>query len=216
MAPTTPRPTWRAALRAALRTNGAKAHAKYAQLATVDARTGAPAVRTVVFRGFGDETYDARDVDDARRDALAVCADARSRKIEDVARDARGELAWYFTETREQFRVTGTLTTATATRGDDADARARANLWRKMRRSARGQFLWPAPGDARSEEGAGDAGTRDVDETDARLDDDAVGEHFALVTLRATRVDHLSLRKNERTVYERAVDGAWTARRVNP
>ena len=47
------------------------------------------------------------------------------------------------------------------------------------------------------------------------LDDETVGEHFALVALRADRIDHLSLRKNERVMHE-IVDGTWTSTRVNP
>ena len=140
-------PAWRVAVKAALKKNGKSACAKFAQLATVRASTGAPAVRTVVFRGFGDAFRDDDD-DDARDDgdeanALTFCADARSEKIRDIAGDARGEIAWYFPETREQFRVTGTLACATSeTAAKDARGEARRrNLWRKMRRGARGQFM---------------------------------------------------------------------------
>ena len=140
--------------------------------------------------------------------------------MRDVARDARAEMAWYFPETREQFRVSGTLTraTATATR-DDEDSleseRARVALWRRMRRGARGQFLWPTPGGARAKTESGTRDPHDVDESDARLNDDVAGEHFALVAMRATRVDHLRLKLNERVVYEE-MEGEWTATRVNP
>ena len=51
-------PAWRVAVKAALKKNGKSACAKFAQLATVRASTGAPAVRTVVFRGFGDAFRD--------------------------------------------------------------------------------------------------------------------------------------------------------------
>ena len=214
-------PAWRVAVKAALKKNGKSACAKFAQLATVRASTGAPAVRTVVFRGFGDAFRDDDD-DDARDDgdeanALTFCADARSEKIRDIAGDARGEIAWYFPETREQFRVTGTLACATSeTAAKDARGEARRrNLWRKMRRGARGQFMWPAPGETRAEVGEGGRDPHDVDEDDARLDDETVGEHFALVALRADRIDHLSLRKNERVMHE-IVDGTWTSTRVNP
>ena len=63
--------------------------------------------------------------------------------------------------------------------------------------------------------GEGGRDSHDVDEDDARLDDETVGEHFALVALRADRIDHLSLRKNERVMHE-IVDGTWTSTRVNP
>ena len=212
-------PAWRAAVTSALERNGANPTSRFVQVATIRASDGAPAVRTVVFRGFWDDFVD--DVGDAgRAHALVFCADARSEKMRDVARDARAEMAWYFPETREQFRVSGTLTraTATATR-DDEDSleseRARVALWRRMRRGARGQFLWPTPGGARAKAESGTRDPHDVDESDARLNDDVAGEHFALVAMRATRVDHLRLKLNERVVYEE-MEGAWTATRVNP
>ena len=54
-------PAWRVAVKAALKKNGKGACAKFAQLATVRASTGAPAVRTGVFRGFGDAFRDDDD-----------------------------------------------------------------------------------------------------------------------------------------------------------
>ena len=211
-------PAWRAALERALKKNQRNACAKFAQLATLRASTGAPAVRTVVFRGFGDAFWEDDDGDDdATAHALTFCADARSEKIRDIKHDARGELAWYFPETREQFRATGTLACATSENAanDARRERARRNLWRQMRRGARGQFTWPAPGEPRAEVGEGTRDPRDADEDDANLDDETVSENFALVALRADRIDHLSLKKNERVMYE-IVNGAWTSTRVNP
>lgn len=212
-------PAWRAAIKQALKKNGKNPTSKYAQLATVDARDGAPSVRTVVFRGFLDGFFDDDDANassDGDGDALVFCTDSRSEKVRDVVGDARAEMAWYFPETREQFRVRGTLTVSTATTtGDDREARARGNLWRKMRRGARGQFLWPTPGGARSDVSDGEADPHAVEESDARLDDEVVGENFALVALRAKRIDHLSLKRNERVVHEE-VDGEWVSTRVNP
>ena len=78
----------------------------------------------------------------ARADVLRgreVGKDPRHR-----GRRARGEMAWYFPETREQFRATGTLACATrANRGERREGRAgeRRNLWRKDAPGrARGQF----------------------------------------------------------------------------
>jgi len=210
-------PAWRAAVKSALKRNGRNPTSKFVQVATIRASDGAPAVRTVVFRGFWDDFVDDADADRGRAHALVFCTDARSEKINDVARDARAEMAWYFPETREQFRVTGTLTCATSTSVDERSVEhaARVNLWRRMRRGARGQFLWPTPGGARVSVESGESDPHDVDESDSRLDDDVAGEHFALVAMRATRVDHLHLKRNERVVYEET-DGEWTATRVNP
>lgn len=208
-------PAWRVAIARALKKNGQNPTSKFAQMATARALDGAPSVRTIVFRGFFDDLVgDAASAE--RANALVFCTDARSEKVRDIASDARGEMAWYFPETREQFRIAGTLACATSgTSADETDARAREALWRKMRRGARGQFLWPTPGGARASVGEGESDPHDVNENDARLDDDAAGEHFALVSLRATRIDHLSLKRNERVVYEE-MNGEWIATRVNP
>ena len=204
-------PAWRHAIKRAMKANGRNPASKYAQVATIK-RDGSPAVRTVVIRGFLDgflERCAGRECD-----ALVFCTDNRSSKIGEIARDARGEMAWYFPETREQFRVTGTLamqsaTTSSAVDGDDA----RQALWVKMRRGARGQFLWPSPGGARTEDA--DSGLWNIDEDDASLDDERVGEHFTLVSFHASRIDHLALRTNERIVHEE-INGEWVTTRVNP
>jgi len=187
----------------------------YAQIATIDAETGAPRVRTVVIRGFLGEYLSAATKDTAG-DALVFCTDARSGKIPDIAKDSRSEIAWYFPETREQFRVTGTLTTSRSSADADAEEdEARKNLWKKMRRGARGQFLWPTPGGARAVVEDGERDPHDVAEDDPALDDETVSANFTLVALRPTRIDHLHLKKNERHVHE-DVHGEWVTTRVNP
>ena len=86
-----------------------------------------------------------------------------------------------------------------------------------MRRGARGDSSkWPAPGEPRAEVARRAREIRTTwTRTTRALDDATAGEHFALVALRADRIDHLSLKKNERVVYE-IVDGNWTSTRVNP
>ena len=208
-------PAWRAALKHALKRNGRNPTSKYAQIATIDAETGAPRVRTVVIRGFLGEYLSAATKDTAG-DALVFCTDARSGKIPDIAKDSRSEIAWYFPETREQFRVTGTLTTSRSSADAEEDEdEARKNLWKKMRRGARGQFLWPTPGGARAVVEDGERDPHDVAEDDPALDDETVSANFTLVALRPTRIDHLHLKKNERHVHE-DVHGEWVTTRVNP
>ena len=209
-------PAWRAAVKQALKRNGRNPTSKYAQIATIDAETGAPRVRTVVIRGFLSE-YLSTTAKDKAADALVFCTDARSGKIPDIAKDSRSEIAWYFPETREQFRVTGTLTTS-ANANANANANedeARKNLWKKMRRGARGQFLWPTPGGARAVVNDGERDPHDVAEDDPALDDETVSANFTLVALQPTRIDHLHLKKNERYVHE-DVNGEWVTTRVNP
>ena len=85
-------------LKAALRKNRRDAHHRYFQMATVTAE-GHPKNRTVVFRGFcADDT------------SLLVITDRRSEKIVELEQNAAVEVAWYFTRTREQFRISAVTT----------------------------------------------------------------------------------------------------------
>jgi len=191
---------WRAALKSALRRNRRDAHNRYLQLATVRA-DGTPAVRTLVFRGF--------DADPAR---LHMVTDARSAKVDEIRCAAPGELCWYFTHTREQFRLQGTLSLAGP--GADADARSlRADLWRALSDKARGPFYGPPPGEAM--DGGADPGG-------ATYAGGAVGDGppatFLGLTLNVMFVDHLRLRGDPQLRWQsrRDVGAGWWSRCVTP
>ena len=70
---------WRSLLSRALHQNRSLPYARYFQLATVRAN-GHPANRTVVFRGFLDDT-----------NQLKIITDSRSQKIEQIAQQSWGE-----------------------------------------------------------------------------------------------------------------------------
>jgi hypothetical protein len=113
---------WKEPLLASLKKNSKCAHSRYLQLATIGS-DGAPANRTVVFRGFLDDDSDVLTIVTDARCAGRLChADAqppsrapqlppppRSRKVQEVAANPAAEVAWYLTETREQYRIRGTL-----------------------------------------------------------------------------------------------------------
>ncbi|MEM0955780.1 MAG: pyridoxamine 5'-phosphate oxidase family protein [Pseudomonadota bacterium] len=186
---------WLAALRAAVKKNRRDAHHRYLQLATLRA-DGAPANRTLVFRGFLQGS-----------DQLQMVTDARSEKPVQIAGDARAELCWYFTSTREQFRLQGLL--------ELIDARhtrlgsARDSVWQALSPAAKSQFFWPAPG-------------RPLDPATPALDqavdvDACAPAHFLLMLFQAEAVDHLCLKgAPQRRVLSRRVNGAWQAEAVNP
>jgi hypothetical protein len=88
---------WRSHLAAALHRNRSLRFARYLQLATVRV-DGRPANRTVVFRGFLEET-----------NCLKFVTDIRSQKVEEINLYPWGEICWYFPKTREQFRIAGKL-----------------------------------------------------------------------------------------------------------
>jgi pyridoxamine 5'-phosphate oxidase len=85
---TSPRP----AIAAALHRQGREG--RFLQMATVDPQ-GYPRNRTVVFRGWQGECR------------LILATDSRSEKIHDLRACPYTELCWYFSKTREQFRLFG-------------------------------------------------------------------------------------------------------------
>ncbi|MEJ7639323.1 MAG: pyridoxamine 5'-phosphate oxidase family protein, partial [Singulisphaera sp.] len=130
---------WRPCLTLALYRNRRSAQARYVQLATIreDRR---PANRTVVFRGFVEET-----------DLLIFTADDRSRKVEQVERAPWAEACWYFPDSREQFRLLGRSSVVRADHPDRSLAEARIAAWRSLSDAARLTFAWPEPGAIRGD-----------------------------------------------------------------
>ena len=112
---------------------------KYMQLGTVRP-DGRPSVRTVVFRGFHQDTDQITFATDTRHargapaspstrhnfqsnthtsdmlygrqqqgSGVPPCAWRRTYKVEHVQKEPWAEICWYFTESREQFRLGGNL-----------------------------------------------------------------------------------------------------------
>lgn len=190
---------WLPALQRALQANAHLRHSVYMQLATVRA-DGRPAVRTVVFRGLS-----------AGRPTFVT--DARSRKMAEIAASPWAEVAWYFPDSREQFRLLGTLSVVGAAGASAADQQARADAWRAMSPPGRQQFTWPAAGEPRAPAAAFEA--------PAPGPDDPVSDNFCLVLLDVEEVDHVTLAPSERTTYRREPggsggDGGWQVASINP
>jgi pyridoxamine 5'-phosphate oxidase len=175
---------WRSPLARALHRNRAVPYARYLQLATTRA-DATPANRTVVFRGFLAGT-----------NQLMFMSDRRSEKTAQIQHNPQAEACWYFTKTREQFRLSGQLRIVSAETepGDLADARTQ--LWQALSDSARLQFAWPQP-----------KGDRDEITAFAPPPPDAKvpPSTFCLLRLAVHRVDHLELRgePQNRCLYER-------------
>lgn len=186
---------WRSPLNRALESNP-HSTARYLQLATVQANNR-PANRTVVFRGFYADT-----------DQLKFVIDARSQKVKEISRQPWAEACWYFIETREQFRISGSLTLVTADYPDSALQQARQTTWQKLSDATRIQYTWPDPGKP----------------TDAaafeRSPPDPVTprSHFCLLLLEPVQVDHLELRgePQNRWSYCRHSDQSWSTQAINP
>ncbi len=189
--------SWRSPLARALHRNRSQPHSRYLQLATITPE-GYPANRTVVFRGFIKDTNN-----------LKIIVDSRSKKIRDIQHLPRSEACWYFTKTREQFRITGSLNLVTAQFPDKELQTARQTTWQNLSDAARSQFAWPYPETERA----------DSEAFNINVTDEVTPlNNFCLLLLTPTKVDHLELRgePQNRTLYDLQSDGSWSVRAVNP
>lgn len=184
---------WRSPLATALEHNPHNT-ARYLQLATVGANNR-PANRTVVFRGFLADS-----------DQLKFVIDARSQKVAQIRQQPWAEACWYFPETREQFRLSGSLTLVQADYPDLALQQARQTTWQELSNATRIQYTWPNPG-PRTEA----AFELPPDPVEPRL-------HFCLLLLEPVQVDHLELRgePQNRWIYCRDSAQSWSSQAINP
>jgi pyridoxamine 5'-phosphate oxidase len=189
---------WRGAIAHALHRNRSLVYARYLQLATLQAN-GRPANRTLVFRGFLEDT-----------NQLKFITDNRSAKADQIQQQPWAEICWYFPNTREQFRITGCLTLVS---GDDFDRElqpARIAMWQELSDAARLQFAWPHPGKLRVEN----------PEAFAPPAPDPVEPmpNFCLLLLDPVQVDRLELRgePQNRWLYHRDEQQEWSSQAINP
>uniref|UniRef100_A0A061QXV9 Pyridoxamine 5-phosphate oxidase n=3 Tax=Tetraselmis sp. GSL018 TaxID=582737 RepID=A0A061QXV9_9CHLO len=194
---------WQQLVNSSLKANKRLPYAKYVQLATVR-EDGRPANRTVVFRGFLWNT-----------EKLTFVTDRRSSKINDISSNRWCEIAWYFPDSREQYRIQGTMALVHADEEDEKLARARAAAWRNLSGAGRAQFSWPHPGLPRPE--PEDKSPYDVP---CPSTDDPASSNFSLAVLDPSQVDYLHLKKNVRKLFRLSVDGAgarsWAEEELNP
>ncbi|MGF1496072.1 MAG: Npun_F5749 family FMN-dependent PPOX-type flavoprotein [Elainellaceae cyanobacterium] len=188
---------WRTPLSRAIHRNRSVAFARYFQLATVRS-DGHPANRTVVFRGFRDDS-----------NQLETVTDSRSQKFDQILNHPWGEVCWYFPDTREQFRLEGRLTLVQADCPEAELRQERQQVWRNLSDSTRSQFTWPHPGKPRA-----DAADFDIEPPDP----EQPLPNFCLLLLDPIRVDHLELRgePQNRYLYYQDQQGQWQEQAVNP
>lgn len=189
---------WRSLLARALHKNRSLPYARYFQLATVGT-DGRPANRTVVFRGFLDDTNQVK-----------IITDSRSQKATQIEQQSWGEACWYFPQTREQFRLAGQLTLVGADYPDQALKKARQTTWQDLSDAARLQFVWPHPGKERTED--------DAAFSPPPPDPEQPLPNFCLLLLEPVHVDHLELRGDpqNRWIYHRNNSHDWFKQAVNP
>lgn len=191
-------PPWRSPIDRALDRNASLPYARYFQLATVDLDLR-PHNRTLVFRGWLEPGSQLQSVTDVRSSkAINLLAGA----------SPLAEVCWYFPETREQFRLSGTLRLITAECIATSDCKARQQVWQQMSDAGRIQFDWGTPGADRS-----------APETfnPPQPDPQQPSENFCLLLFNAIAVVHLELRGDPQNCYSyELVNGQWQMRSINP
>lgn len=188
-------PPWRLSLVGALDRNRSLVYSRYLQLATIrlDHR---PANRTVVFRGFLEQT-----------NQLKFITDSRSQKIEQIEQNNWAEACWYFPQTREQFRLLGQL--KVISESDIPLKIARQATWNELSEAAKSQFYWPTSRQPKSD-------------STAFLPLEIIPleppPNFCLLLLDPQEVDHLELKgePQNRTIYVYHSEQGWLQEVVNP
>ncbi|MEW5319975.1 MAG: hypothetical protein WDW38_011083 [Sanguina aurantia] len=194
---------WKEGLLKALSKNKGLANAKYVQIATVRP-DGRPSNRTVVFRGF------LRQI----TNDLTFITDRRAKKVAEIAANPWAEVCWYFPNSREQYRLGGSLTIVDETCADEVLAKARRDTWHNISATGREQFSWPDPGLPRNQ----DRSEYDISMTE---EESAIAaKEFCLMVLKVTEVDYLLLKGNTRHVFD-IISGPegtleWQETDVNP
>ena len=155
---------------------------------------------------------------------LKMITDSRSEKIVHLAHNPHAEIAWYFTKTREQFRLSGTVQVVTSTCKDKPLLSARKHQWSCLSDGARVQFLWPFPKEASpSDQDASVFSPEPVPGPGS-----VPPETFCLLLFKPQEIDHLELKASpqRRTVHvhvhgqgqgqEKESEKEWVTTKVNP
>jgi pyridoxamine 5'-phosphate oxidase len=188
---------WRSAIARALHQNRSLIYARYLQLATVRTN-GRPANRTVVFRGFLEDT-----------DQLKFITDARSEKVEQILQKPWAEACWYFPRTREQFRIHGRLILVGNDNSQPILQKARYATWQQLSDAARLQFAWPDPGKPRTNNQ--DAFAPPPPNSIEPL------ANFCLLLLAPVEVEHLELQGEPQNRWLYSYDHQeWSVKAINP
>ena len=184
----------------------------YVQIATVDA-DGLPTCRTVVFRGFTN--INSKKFGEIK--TMRMITDKRSEKVSHILNKPAAELVWWFSQSSEQYRLSGELILINPTIkiDDDLDATQllalRNQQWNDLSDPAREQFFWNQPGVSYSDiaheipKGGRDANNHILPPPDS----------FSLLLLYPTKCKYLRLRDNF-AQQDVLIESNWSANRVNP
>jgi PPOX class probable FMN-dependent enzyme len=211
-------PSWRQTLARSLHLQRSKLESKFFQVANID-EEGRVQNRTMVFRGFVDGTHQ-----------LLAITDTRSQKYEQWRRDPNAQLCWYFTKTREQFRISSHVSLLSDNNSNnneesghqDIDKKTRMRVWSMLSDNAKEQFYWPAP-KTDIEQGQNQSQSQSQSQSPTNKDTNTSSitschQYFAVVVFTPFEVDYLNLKTKPQTRELHVVDalGVWTNKSVNP
>ncbi len=187
---------WRSVLQRALHRNRSQVFSRYFQLATINEQ-GFPTNRTVVFRGFLDDS-----------NQIKIITDTRSDKFTHLQNNHRAEICWYFTKTREQFRISGKIILVTAEENTEFE-QTRQQTWQRLSDNAKAQFFWSYPQILPEES---------LPPIDTPVDKQQPVSNFCLLLFAPEQVDHLELRGNPQNHYYYSLnsDNQWITTNLSP
>eukprot|EP01004_Peranema_trichophorum_P009624 NODE_8370_length_685_cov_25.918149_g7748_i0.p1 GENE.NODE_8370_length_685_cov_25.918149_g7748_i0~~NODE_8370_length_685_cov_25.918149_g7748_i0.p1 ORF type:complete len:186 (-),score=40.93 NODE_8370_length_685_cov_25.918149_g7748_i0:48-605(-) len=184
MSTTGTEPQWMKCLLESLKSNPLP-ESTFLQLASVGA-DNTPNVRTVVFRGFEQQL-------------LSFTTDLRSDKVKDFQIQPIVECCWYFTSTREQYRIKGKVLVCDGNDNDEKLNISRMECWNRLSVFTKAQFESATPGQIQDEK--------------EQIRGDPLN-NFGFCLLNPTNVDYVSLKlmKREKNILH---NGEWIINTVN-
>lgn len=185
-------PLWATRLQKSLQISKDMPESRFLQVATID-ESGVPQNRTLVFRSL--------DADSA---VLSVISDLRTPKIAELRGDPRASICWYFTRSREQFRL-ACSTTILVHGIDGVDL---TSQWKALSAQGKKQFLWGEPKTRRVDDGPLQATVPD---------NSSPPPHFCQINFHVAEVDYLNLKANPQyRELHQLQDGQWSSVSVIP
>ncbi|KAK9803225.1 hypothetical protein WJX73_006771 [Symbiochloris irregularis] len=131
---------WRKSLDTSLTEQAKNPIAKFFQLATVRG-SGKPANRTMVFRGFLGDT-----------EQVMFVTDHRTEKLEEIKNKDWAEICWYFPDSREQFRIGGSMAVVGGDSQDQELLKVREQAWDEQGANSKKWYTQPKPGAPRDKD----------------------------------------------------------------
>ncbi|KAG6784884.1 hypothetical protein POTOM_010595 [Populus tomentosa] len=199
MGTVTPSP-WKQLLLSAIESNSHLKHSYFVQFVFINCdvgffqatigSNGRPSNRSVVFRGFEENS-----------DRIQINTDLRTRKI-----------CWYFTDSWEQFRISGRVDVIDGSNPNPAKLQQREKLWFASSIKSRLQYLGPNPGlPCLSEQSPAEFF---LDPSSGPV------ATFCLLVLEPDQVDYLNLKSNQRIVstlsWSANGEMCWNSGMINP